>query len=117
MIIIQKKKVALVIFQKLIINQANLIIVASETEYKATISRFKNKNVITIPHGVNLPILRENKVSNKIKKCIFLGRINPQKGVKELINAWKKIRPQNWKLIIAGINENKVFTKNENICF
>lgn len=36
------------------------------------------------------------------RTCLFLSRIHPKKGVELLIEAWKALRPQGWRLIIAG---------------
>jgi glycosyltransferase involved in cell wall biosynthesis len=34
--------------------------------------------------------------------ALFLGRLSPEKGVKQLLNAWKKIRSPHARLVIAG---------------
>jgi glycosyltransferase involved in cell wall biosynthesis len=36
---------------------------------------------------------------------LFLSRIHPKKGLKDLVNAWCKVNPENWNLYIAGPDE------------
>jgi len=67
------------------------------------------KNPIAIiPNGVELPDLESPPGRADKKKLLFLGRIHPKKGLKELIEAWAMFqRQQNkrgseWKLMIAG---------------
>jgi len=67
------------------------------------------KNPIAIiPNGVELPDLESPPGRADKKKLLFLGRIHPKKGLKELIEAWAMFqRQQNkrgseWKLVIAG---------------
>lgn len=65
-----------------------------------------NRETEFIPNGVSKPILRK---VNEIKKyglekdsyILFLGRIVPEKGLRYLIEAYKKVNT-NKKLVIAG---------------
>ena len=60
-----------------------------------------------IPNGVNRPEIREaNLITKKfgLKKdsyILFLGRLVPEKGIRYLVEAFKKVRT-NKKLVIAG---------------
>lgn len=60
-----------------------------------------------IPNGVNQPEIREaNLITEKfgLKKnsyILFLGRLVPEKGIRYLVEAFKKVRT-NKKLVIAG---------------
>lgn len=60
-----------------------------------------------IPNGVNRPEIREaNLITEKfgLKKnsyILFLGRLVPEKGIRYLVEAFKKVRT-NKKLVIAG---------------
>lgn len=45
------------------------------------------------------------KQGTETKKLLFLGRIHPKKGIKELIQAWSQLQKRadvSWELIIAG---------------
>lgn len=60
-----------------------------------------------IPNGVNRPVIIEAKLIEEkfgLKKdsyILFLGRLVPEKGLRYLINAFKKVKT-NKKLVIAG---------------
>lgn len=73
--------------------------------------------IAIIPNGIDLPILEQpannyqsisdEKPQHRRKKLLFLGRIHPKKGLKELIDAWAEITKESqeqmtWELIIAG---------------
>jgi glycosyltransferase involved in cell wall biosynthesis len=36
---------------------------------------------------------------------LFLSRLHPKKGVLELIEAWSSVRPNRWRLVVAGPDE------------
>lgn len=58
--------------------------------------------VAVIPNGINLPeISSAPRTWANAKSLLFLGRIHPKKGLKELLHAWVGA-PEEWRLIIAG---------------
>src|SRR5262249_24471849 len=65
--------------------------------------------VSVIPNGVDVPELpsqtagarNANKTGPRVKTALFLGRIHPKKGLPLLIEAWARVRPNNWILKIA----------------
>ena len=60
-----------------------------------------------IPNGVNRPIIREPQIIkekfglNKDEYILFLGRLVPEKGLRYLVEAFKKVKTDK-KLVIAG---------------
>ena len=46
-----------------------------------------------------------NQKKNEQRKLLFLSRIHPKKGLIELVKAWERLRPNNWKVIVAGPDE------------
>lgn len=92
--------------EKNAIKYADEIIVLS----KRVEDYFKNaygRKTHFIPNGVNRPEIREaNLITEKfgLKKdsyILFLGRLVPEKGIRYLVEAFKKVRT-NKKLVIAG---------------
>jgi len=102
-----KKKIAWHLYSKNDINKASCIITTSLQE-AAAIRKLKIKTPIAIiPNGIDIkefPATIEHH-NNEKKVALFLGRINPIKGLDILIRAWSSL-PNNiqekWELHIAG---------------
>jgi glycosyltransferase involved in cell wall biosynthesis len=67
--------------------------------------------IAVIPNGVDLPTLspeEDRRRSDQRRTMLFLGRIHPKKGIKELLLAWQQARQRSatiaseWRLEIAG---------------
>ena len=86
---------------------------------------FKNPVIIS-PNGVNVPNIDFDKKqsslelelqsrTDKPKRALFVSRMHPKKGVLELVEAWNKIRPRDWKCelvyTVSGDFEREYETK------
>lgn len=80
----------------------------------ANIERFHlGVPVRVIPNGVDLPEMdspRElspqlRSAASGTRTAMFLGRIYPIKGLPMLVEAWARVRPEGWRLRIAGPDE------------
>lgn len=107
-----KKKIVGHLFEYNNLHNADCIHALCQSEYES-IRNFGLKNPIAIiPNGVNLPNNLCIKHSSEKKILLYIGRIHPKKGLKELILAIaivKKKRPnslKNWELHIAGWDQN-----------
>jgi glycosyltransferase involved in cell wall biosynthesis len=40
------------------------------------------------------------------KTALFLSRINPKKGLPMLLDAWQRVAPEGWRLVIAGNDDS-----------
>lgn len=65
--------------------------------------------IAVIPNGIDLPEFDRSTFKlhrpTKRHRLLFLGRIHPKKGIKELIEAWSLVRGDcgtEWELVIAG---------------
>lgn len=67
--------------------------------------------ICVLPNGVNLPspeLFRSGRTEGGKKRVVFIGRIHPKKGIREMLDAWAKVQkefPQlldDVELIIAG---------------
>jgi glycosyltransferase involved in cell wall biosynthesis len=64
--------------------------------------------IAIIPHGVDLPAaielarLRRHTDKSGQRVALFVSRIHPKKGLKELIEAWARVKQVGWRLVIAG---------------
>lgn len=62
--------------------------------------------VAVVPNGVDLPDLRPGDGRrNGCRSVVFVSRIHPIKGLPLLLEAWARLRPAGWRLIIAGPDE------------
>lgn len=68
---------------------------------------FADKRIVIIPHGCTIP----NKVESLPKRFTvgYLGSIGPDKGVRYLLEAWKKLAYSDATLIIAGRDATSPF--------
>ena len=98
-----KKKIALLVYQKFILRNSNLIHCTSEIEEKNIKINDKKIKTKIISHGLDGTDFKKNKIQNKkIRKILFFSRIHKKKGLLEIINAWSILRPKNWQLDIIG---------------
>ena len=96
----------IMIGEKCAVKYADEIIVLSESVRNYFLEKY-NRETIFIPNGITKPEKKDTEVINylfNIKKddyILFLGRIVPEKGLKYLVTAFKKVKTDK-KLIIAG---------------
>lgn len=107
-----KKKLVGYLFEYKNLHTADCIHALCQSEYKS-IRKLGLKNpVAIIPNGINLPINPHFERNNKRKVLLYIGRIHPKKGLKELIlglSQLKKNSPEllkEWCVRIAGWDQN-----------
>lgn len=104
-----KKAVALLLWQRRQLARADLLHATSEMEC-ASIRRLGLRNpVCVIPNGIELPaqaaldaVRRPGIDRGGPRRCVFLSRLHPKKGLPILLEAWARVRPAGWVLEIAG---------------
>jgi glycosyltransferase involved in cell wall biosynthesis len=107
-----KKRLAWQIFQKHDLRGAALHHATSEREADHLRRLALGVPIITIPNGIELPKqpelcrLQDGRPSRKGKTALFLGRLYPIKGLPMLVEAWARVRPGGWNLVIAGPDES-----------
>ena len=102
-----KKKIIWELFQKQDLKDANFIHVTSVQEAEDIRKLGMQNDLVLIPNGVSIPKKMPNKKRNNQQfTALFLSRIHPKKGVLSLIEAWSKVKPPNWELLIVGIDED-----------
>ncbi|MCC6493819.1 MAG: glycosyltransferase [Pirellulales bacterium] len=99
-----KKRIALAMYERRHLRDAVCLHALCESE-RQSFRRFGLTNpVAVIPNGVALPA-RTAKFDEGPRRLVFLGRLHPKKGLKELINAWAPLAAEGqreWRLVIAG---------------
>lgn len=105
-----KKRLAWRLYQRRDLVDADAIHATSESE-AADIQRLGlGAPVVTIPSGVftgemSPPHRSARRESAGQRVALFLGRLYPVKGLPLLIEAWARLRPGGWTLVLAGPDE------------
>ena len=107
-----KKAAAMHLWQRSLLTRASLLHATSHLECEGLRALGFRGPVAIVPNGIDVPpdidSLRDAKPahtpigSSPQRRCVFLSRLHPKKGLPMLLAAWKRIRPQRWTLEIAG---------------
>lgn len=66
--------------------------------------------IAVIPHGIDIPAHLPTRPSaqhaSDSKTALFLSRIHPKKGLLELVEAWARLRPHGWRVVVAGPDQD-----------
>ena len=104
-----KKKFAWRLYQRRDLECAQVLHATSREE----VDGFRNAGlcqpIALVPNGVELPPPPNSKLptSNSDHRTIlFLSRIHPVKGLLNLVEAWAAVRPEGWRVVVAGENDS-----------
>jgi glycosyltransferase involved in cell wall biosynthesis len=102
-----KKQVAWRLYQRRDLERAAAVHATADTEAANLRALGLGAPIVTVPNGVDLPETPPPAAppQHNARTALFLGRIYPVKGLPMLIEAWAKVRPANWRLVIAGPDE------------
>lgn len=96
-----RKKVAWHAFQAGSLRRAALLHVTAADELQDVRRMGLSLPVAVIPNGIDIPDLLPATPSGD-RTLLFLSRLHRIKGVDELLQAWKAVQPDGWRLVIAG---------------
>ncbi|MFA9191518.1 glycosyltransferase [Flavobacterium sp. FZUC8N2.13] len=100
-----KKKIALFLYQKKIIQKASYIHATAQMEATNIQALGFNNPICIIPNGIDLSEIIKSKEQYGTRKMVFLSRIHPKKGIELLLDAWRNSDTNGWTLEIAGNGE------------
>ena len=101
-----KKALALMTYQGMV-NRAAAMFFATAPQEAESIRRLRlSQPIAVIPNGVDIgsPPTRGSYDGKRV--ILFLSRIHPKKGLLDLVEAWAKVRDPNWRIVIAGPDED-----------
>jgi glycosyltransferase involved in cell wall biosynthesis len=116
-----KKKLAWMLYQKRDLQRATAFHATAQSEAESIRRLGFKQPIAVIPNGVELPKIADGRwdmvdgesdprSSNfdlpRQRTALFLSRINPKKGLPMLLDAWKKLAPVDWRLVIAGNDDS-----------
>ena len=101
-----KKKLAWSLYQKRDLEIAALLVATSAQEAESIRKVGLRQPIAVIPNGIDLPEWKERTFpKERMRTALFLSRVHPKKGLMNLVAAWGRVRPEGWRMIIAGPDE------------
>jgi glycosyltransferase involved in cell wall biosynthesis len=112
-----KKRLGMVAFARRNLETAACVHVTAPLEARNVSRRIPGHPIAVIPNGVQVPVLDEADTKADVqwlesvcpeaqgrRIALFLGRLHPQKGLAELLNAWASVgrSREDWHLCIVG---------------
>jgi glycosyltransferase involved in cell wall biosynthesis len=101
-----KKKSAWWLYQRRDLESAKVVHVTSTAEGQDLRQLGYMGPLAVIPNGIDIPEWKEKSGKPKERKLLlFVSRIHPKKGLLHLVEAWDRLRPKDWKVVIVGPDE------------
>jgi glycosyltransferase involved in cell wall biosynthesis len=103
-----KKVLAWQFYQQRDLLSSTLLHSTADSESQSIRSFGLEVPIVTIPNGTVVPDEQTTAVERQCggpRVALFLSRLHPKKGLPMLIEAWARLRPNGWRLRIAGPNE------------
>lgn len=122
-----KKKIVGRLFEYKNLRSADCIHALCQSEYESIRKFGLNNPVAIIPNGITLPISPQYERYHEKRILLFVGRIHPKKGIKEMLLGLAMVKKRNpalldaWEIQIAGwdqnghINELKQIVESHNL--
>jgi glycosyltransferase involved in cell wall biosynthesis len=103
-----RKRIAWRLYQLRDLQSVAVFHATSTAEYEEIRAAGFSQPVAVIPNAVPLPVQRDRAAARppgQPHRALFLSRLHPKKGVAELLEAWAKVRPRGWELLVVGPGE------------
>jgi glycosyltransferase involved in cell wall biosynthesis len=102
-----KKRLAFALYQRRDLSRAAVLHATSDEEAANAARLGLGRPIRVVPNGVDLPVTLPPRAGSPDgrRTALFLGRIYPVKGLPLLVEAWSRVRPEGWRLVIAGPDE------------
>jgi len=97
-----KKRVYWQVFAKARFAKASCLHAITAAERDVLHGMFPRAEIRLLPNVIDLNDVPEGNAANLERMILFLGRIDPQKGVDALVSAFDRAALRDWKLVIAG---------------
>lgn len=101
-----KKAVAWSLYQKKILENSSLLHATSIEEVNQIRSVGIKNTIAVAPLVIPKTAVNLDSKNSGDRIACFVGRIHPVKGLGPLLEAWAMIRPLNWRLVIAGPDQD-----------
>lgn len=100
-----KKRIGWYLYQRRGLQYATAFQATSEAEAKDIRRHGFHQPIAVIPHGVSLPPPPVRPDARDVRTALFLSRFHPIKGLPDLVEAWARVKPLGWRLLLVGPDE------------
>jgi glycosyltransferase involved in cell wall biosynthesis len=101
-----KKRIAWTLYEKRDLASARVFCATSSDEATSIRKCGCRQPIAVVPNGVGVPDLSGSRVTKSVPRtALFLSRIHPKKGLPLLVQAWKRVQPRDWRVVVAGPDE------------
>ena len=101
-----KKQMAWWLYQRRDLRCAQVLHATSQAEAVGFRAAGLRQPIAVVPNGVELPGGTRNSElgtrNSELRTVLFLSRIHPVKGLVHLVEAWAKLQPAGWRVVVAG---------------
>ena len=103
-----KKIAAWYLYQRRNLKRAKLLHATSDSEAADLRAQNLSQPIAVVPNAVDVraKLAMRAPSGEAVRTVLFLSRIHPIKGLKDLVRAWARVRPSCWRVIVAGPDEN-----------
>jgi glycosyltransferase involved in cell wall biosynthesis len=101
-----RKRLAWLAFQRRDLETADILHATSDSEALALRDLGLKRPIAVVPNAIDLPEMPpSDRSTRETRICLFLSRIHPSKGLSDLVEAWRILRPSGWKVLVVGPDE------------
>ena len=102
-----KKRLAWRAYQRADLESVAAFSATSHSEAAAIREAGLRQPIAVIPNGIDVPASPPAHLRHgEPRVVLFMSRLHPKKGIVGLVEAWARVRPANWRLVIAGPDED-----------
>lgn len=112
-----KKKVFLVAYLNRMLTKADLLHATSDSEADSLRRLGFRQPIAVVPNGIDCSraLPRAGDSDAGPRRLLYLGRLHLKKGLENLLRAWALVRPANWRLSIAGLDEDSYASRLQSL--
>lgn len=111
-----KKRLAWEFYQRRDLQVARVLHATSDAEASDFRARGLRQPIAIIPNGIDVAESWPQPTATKgPRTALFLSRLHPIKGLRDLVEAWARVRPADWRVVIAGPDEHNHRAKIETL--
>jgi len=102
-----KKRLAWWLYQRRDLSRSAFLLATAQSEADQFPRLGLRNPTVVLPNGVAIPdkVPLRAAASSSDRTALFLSRIHPKKGLLVLAEAWAKVQPEGWRMVVVGPDE------------